>query len=140
VRSWDLITVSAEPDAPEVDGPLSQTARVLASSNDARAVALRLPAGDRLQEHEVHERAWLVVVAGEVEVESADGSVERGGAGLLVEFEPHERHEVRAVADARLLLLLTPWPGDGHPGTLDLEEKRHARERARAHAGGDDAA
>jgi hypothetical protein len=26
---------------------------------------------------------------------------------------------VRALSDARLLLLLAPWPGDGHPGARD---------------------
>jgi hypothetical protein len=26
---------------------------------------------------------------------------------------------VRAVSDARLLLVLAPWPGDGHPGARD---------------------
>ena len=30
-------------------------------------------------------------------------------------YDPTERHEVRAISDARLLLLLAPWPGEGHP-------------------------
>jgi hypothetical protein len=34
-------------------------------------------------------------------------------------FDPHERREVRATSDARLLLVLAPWPGDGHPGARD---------------------
>jgi len=34
-------------------------------------------------------------------------------------FDPGERHEVRARSDARLLLVLAPWPGDGHPGARD---------------------
>ena len=34
-------------------------------------------------------------------------------------FDPHERHEVRANTEARLLLVLAPWPGDGHPGARD---------------------
>jgi hypothetical protein len=34
-------------------------------------------------------------------------------------FDPGERHEVRAVSDARLLLVLAPWPGAGHPGARD---------------------
>ena len=38
--------------------------------------------------------------------------------------------------DSRLLLFLAPWPGDGHPGAMGLEEKAHARERAREHAEG----
>jgi hypothetical protein len=35
-------------------------------------------------------------------------------------WDPRERHEVRATTDSRLLLLLAPWPGDGHPGARDL--------------------
>ncbi len=38
------------------------------------------------------------------------------------------------VADARLLLVLAPWPGDGHPGAMTLDEKAHVRERARDRA------
>ncbi|HLL87283.1 MAG TPA: cupin domain-containing protein [Thermoleophilaceae bacterium] len=137
MRHWDLLSLSAAPDAPEVDGPLSQTARVLASTSEARVVALHLPAGGRLQDHEVHERAWLVVLEGEVEVETEDGTVVRGGTGLFAEFEPRERHEVRALAEARMLLVLTPWPGDGHPGSLSIDEKHHVRERARERAAGE---
>jgi len=29
-----------------------------------------------------------------------------------------------------LLLLLTPWPGIGHPGAMTLREKLYARRRA----------
>ena len=50
--------------------------------------------------------------------------------GLLVEFEPRERHEVTASSDARLLLLLTPWPGDGHPGAMEIREKLYTRRHA----------
>jgi quercetin dioxygenase-like cupin family protein len=62
----------------------------------------------------VHERAWLVVASGEVELEQ-DGRTETGGAGFLAHFQANERHEVRATSDARLLLILAPWPGEGHP-------------------------
>jgi quercetin dioxygenase-like cupin family protein len=104
--------------------------RILSSTEAARVIALSLPAGERLQEHEVHEHALLIVVAGEVEVE-ADGTAKVGGPGLVAEWGPQERHEVRATSDARLLLVLAPWPGDGHPGAMSLDEKANARERAR---------
>ena len=42
-----------------------------------------------------------------------------GGPGFAAIFDPKERHEVRAAQDARLLLILAPWPGDGHPGARD---------------------
>ena len=58
MQSWDLKTVEAEPHQPQI----------LASADDARTIVLRLPAGEELQEHEVHERARLVVVDGEVDV------------------------------------------------------------------------
>lgn len=86
MRSWKLAELRVEPHAP----------RIVSSSGDARAIVLELPAGESLQEHEVHERAWLVVLAGEVELEAADGARLSGGAGLLGEFEPGERHTVRA--------------------------------------------
>lgn len=119
MRNWDLKAVEAEPHKPEI----------LASGEDARTIALRLPAGEEMQEHEVHERARLVVVDGEIEV-TADGEAVVAGPGHLFEFDPGERHTVAARADAILLLVLSPWPGDGHPGAMSLEEKAEARERA----------
>jgi quercetin dioxygenase-like cupin family protein len=86
----------------------------LRSDPEARVIAINLPAGERLQEHQVHERAWVMVAAGEVEIEQ-DGSSESGGPGLVAHFEPKQRHEVRAKTDTRLLLFLAPWPGEGHP-------------------------
>ena len=56
-----------------------------------------------------------------------------GGPGTLAVFAPGERHAVHAVSDAQLLLLLTPWPGDGHPGSMSLDDKGRAREQAAEH-------
>ncbi len=120
MRSWDLKSVEAEPHQP----------RILASAEDARTIVLSLPAGEELQEHEVHERARVVVAAGEVDVTMPDGEAVAAGAGHLFEFEPGERHTIAARSDARLLLVLTPWPGDGHPGAMTLEAKAEARQRA----------
>lgn len=120
MKSWDLKTADVEPREP----------RILSTDGDARAIALNLPAGEQLQEHEVHERARVVVVAGEVEVTTPDGESEAAGAGHLFEFDPGERRTISARSDARLLLLLSPWPGDGHPGAMSLAEKAEARERA----------
>jgi quercetin dioxygenase-like cupin family protein len=102
--TWDIASLPVQPRQPEV----------LRSDNETRVIAINLPGGERLQEHQVHERAWLVVADGEVEVAEGEDTVS-GGAGLLVHFEPNERHEVRATKDARLILMLSPWPGEGHP-------------------------
>lgn len=124
MKTWDTTALDVAPHAPSI----------LTSTGDARAIVINLPAGERLSEHEVHERAFVVVVAGEVEVSANDTSA-AGGPGLLLEFDPGERHEVLARSDSRLLLILTPWPGDGHPGTMTLDEKADVRERAAQHPG-----
>lgn len=105
MESWDIASLDVQPSNPEV----------LASDDEGRVIVINLPAGERLREHQVHERAWLVVATGAVEIDDADGGSISGGPGLLAAFDPNERHEIRATEDARLLLLLTPWPGVGHP-------------------------
>jgi quercetin dioxygenase-like cupin family protein len=102
--SWDIASLDVQPHAPEV----------LRSDDESRVIAINLPGGEELQEHQVHERAYIVVASGEIEVDGGGDTV-KGGPGFLVHFAPNERHEVRATADTRLLLLLSPWPGEGHP-------------------------
>lgn len=124
MESWDLKTVEVEPRQP----------RILASGDDARSIVLNLPEGEEMQEHEVHERARLIVIDGVVDVTVEGGTdVANAGAGHLFEFDPGERRTIVARADARLLYVLSPWPGDGHPGAMTLEEKAQARERAAEH-------
>ncbi len=120
MRSWKLDEIDLKPRLPEI----------LSSSTAARAIALDLAAGEGLSEHEVHERAWMIVLSGSVEVSTGAGESTEGGPGLLVELAPGERHEVLAVSDSRLLLLLTPWPGNGHPGAMTITEKLYARRHA----------
>jgi quercetin dioxygenase-like cupin family protein len=104
--------------------------RILSSTKDGRAIALVIPAGESLHDHQVHERALVSIVSGECEITTATGELVGGVPGTTAEFEPGERHAVRALSETRLLLLLTPWPGVGHPGPMSLE----AKERAVAHA------
>lgn len=95
--------------------PAPQRPVVLHSEDGAaRIVAINLPADDEMQEHQVHEHAWLHVHSGTVEV-VADGATERVTAGSIVHWDPGERHAVRGVEDALLVLMLAPWPGPGHP-------------------------
>jgi quercetin dioxygenase-like cupin family protein len=88
--------------------------QVLRTDAETRVVAILLPAGEQLQEHQVHERSYLVVVDGDITISQESGSVS-GGTGLLAHFEPNERRTIEAVTDARLVLMLAPWPGKGHP-------------------------
>ena len=90
MQTRDLTALDVEVHQPEV----------LVSAVEGRAIAIQLPAGDALDEHQVHERAWLVVIDGQVEVVDLDGETVSGGAGLLAEFDPNERREVRATKDS----------------------------------------
>ena len=97
----------------EIEMPNGTRSPVVLDSEDSRAVLIGLHPGQELGEHQVRERAWVVVVGGEVEVDSNDGTVS-APSGTLLEFDPTERRTVRSPGGARLLLLLAPWPGPGH--------------------------
>ena len=100
---WQLNEEELEPHAP----------RVLHSEEGAsRVILLGLPAGELLQEHEVREHALLFLLEGALAVSAGDSQADVRAPALL-RFDPSERHEVRATADARLVLSLAPWPGDG---------------------------
>jgi len=122
---WDLKDLAWRPHNPEI----------LSSTEEGRAIVLDLPDGEMLQDHQVHEGAWITVIYGDVKITSRAGKTIDARPGTLVLFAPKERHEVKALADSRILLLLTPWPGPGHPGTMTLEEKTEVRGRAAERAG-----
>lgn len=105
MESWNLSELKVEPRQP----------LVLDSDSEGRAIVLNLPKGEQLQEHQVHERAFILVIEGMVGITTPDGDGAEGGPGLLTIFDPAERHEVTALDDSRILLVLAPWPGDGHP-------------------------
>ena len=77
MRRWDLRSLEVRPHRPVV----------LDSHPEGRAVVLTLHAGDRLQAHRVHEQAWLVVIDGEIEIDS-QGVTRRGAAGLVADLRP----------------------------------------------------
>ena len=101
--TWDITSLDVQPHQPQV----------LRSDGEARVIAINLPSGEQLQDHQVHERAYLLVADGEIEL-TAEGGSQSGGPGFLAHFEKNERHEVTARSDARLVLVLAPWPGPGH--------------------------
>jgi quercetin dioxygenase-like cupin family protein len=105
VETWDLSSV----DAP--DGTRDPV--VLETADGARAVLIVLAPGQELREHEVKERAWVTVVEGSVRI-AADGETVDAGVGTLATFAPGERHSLASESGARVLLLLAPWPGEGH--------------------------
>jgi quercetin dioxygenase-like cupin family protein len=108
VQRWDLLA----PAAPNgTRDPI-----VLHSDEGARAVLIVLQPGQELGEHQVKENAWVAIVDGDVEV-SAGGAAEAAGAGTLMRFDPGERHTLRSENGARVLLLLSPWPAEGHYAT-----------------------
>jgi quercetin dioxygenase-like cupin family protein len=99
----------------EVETPNGTRSPVVLHSKEGaeRAVLIALQPGEALGDHGVKESALLLVVDGGVRVETGDESVD-ADAGSLFQFEPDERRSVTSDGGARLLLLLAPWPGEGH--------------------------
>lgn len=104
MRAWQLN---------EIETPEGTRSPVVLDSEDSRAVLIGIKPGQELGEHQVRERAWVVVVDGAVQVETANESL-TASTGTLLEFEPTERRTVRSEGGARVLIVFTPWPGPGH--------------------------
>jgi len=104
MNSWDLIAKELQPHQPKV---------LLSQEGGSRGIAAFIAAGDRWQDHETREAAWLVVVDGQVEVEH-DARTHAAAAGHVFHFAEHERRELRAVTDARVLMVLAPYPAADH--------------------------
>ena len=103
--SWDVTEI----DAPEG----TRRAATLETVDGARAIIVRLAPGEELGEHQIRERAWLMVVEGLARIE-AGGDVVEAGSGTLLTFEPDERHKVSSVSGTRIVMILSSWPADGH--------------------------
>ena len=105
MRSWRL---------PEIETPDgSRSPVVLHSSDEGRSVLIGLLPGQKLGDHQVKEHAILVIVDGTAQIEAAGETLD-AGVGTMVAFDPDERHIVASDSGAKILLMLAPWPGDGH--------------------------
>ena len=63
---------------------------------------------------------------------AVDGQIDASAtAGTLLTFEPGETRRVRALTPARIVLLLAPWPGEGHFRDGERRPGADARERHR---------
>jgi quercetin dioxygenase-like cupin family protein len=105
MQHWDLLSIAAPQGTRD---PV-----VLHSDDGARAVLIVLEPGQELGDHQVKENAWVTVLDGSVSV-TADGETAEVSRGALFHFAPDERHSLRSGGGARVLLLLAPWPGEGH--------------------------
>lgn len=108
MKVWNLVEEEVEPRKP----------RVIGAAEEGRAILINLPAGESMSEHQVRERATVIVLSGEIEISSAEDRTVEGGAGTMVVFEPTERHSVLAREDSRFLLLLAPWSSDEHSSMM----------------------
>jgi quercetin dioxygenase-like cupin family protein len=104
MRIWNLSDHEVE----------SQKPQVLHTTEEGRAVLIRLSPGDTLPEHHVRERATLIVISGRIEITDESGGSVTGSAGTMALFEPSEWHTVEALEDCRFLLLLAPWSLEKH--------------------------
>jgi quercetin dioxygenase-like cupin family protein len=105
VQSWNLSEL-ATPGG-------SRSPIVLRSDDGARAVLVVLEAGQALGDHQVKEGALVTVVDGAVRIEAGGETVE-GTAGCFFSFDPDERRSISSDGGARLLMVFSPWPGEGH--------------------------
>jgi quercetin dioxygenase-like cupin family protein len=105
VRTWNLREI-------ETPGG-SRSPVVVHSQDEARAVLIGLDPGQALGDHQVHERSWVVVLDGRVRIESGGEEID-AGSGYLAWIDAGERRSISTDDGARILLLLAPWPGEGH--------------------------
>jgi quercetin dioxygenase-like cupin family protein len=105
VQSWNLREISTPGG--------SRSPVVLRSDEAARAVLISLEPGQALGDHQVKEGALVSVVEGTVRVESGGKAIE-GEVGCFFSFDADERRSISTDTGARILMVLSPWPGEGH--------------------------
>ena len=122
MQSWDV----REIEAPEG----TRLAAVLETVDGARAITIRLAPGEELGDHQVRERTWLMVVEGKARIVAGDDVVE-AGPGTLLTLEPGERHSVASVGGARIVMILSSWPAEGHYPVWPGDDFQTSRRRSR---------
>ena len=105
MQHWDLLAIDASRG--------TRDPYVVHQDEGARAVLIVLTPGQELGEHQVKENAWVTVLEGTVRIASGGESFD-AAPGMLFRFDPDERHSLASDEGARILLLLAPWPGEGH--------------------------
>src|SRR5919109_1361071 len=91
----------------------ASSSRSCDADEEARAVLIEIQPGQQLGDHQVKEDTWVAVLQGTVLVDTGRETVE-APPGTLVHFDPDERRAISSPEGARVLLLLAPWPGQGH--------------------------
>jgi quercetin dioxygenase-like cupin family protein len=105
MQSWNLREI-------ETPGG-SRSPVILRSDNAARAVLISLEPGQALGDHQVKERALVSIVDGRARVEAGGESID-AEPGSFFSFDADERRSISTDTGARILLILAPWPGEGH--------------------------
>ncbi len=116
---------------PSIEASGTREPRVLFSQPEFRGVVIDLNHGDELGDHRLYEHSVLQVVSGRLGVSGEDEEMECE-AGTLLMFAPKETRSLRALEPSRILLVLAPWPGEGHfPDDREPEPER-VRERRKS--------
>ena len=117
---------------PSIEASGTREPRVLFSQPEYRGVVIDLNRGDELGEHRLYEHSFIHVVSGRLEVSGEDGDMECE-AGTLLSFAAKETRSVRALEPSRILLVLAPWPGEGHfPDDREAESEAIRTQRKSA--------
>lgn len=104
------------PTATQAAGRLET--KVLLETPHLKLTSVVIPKGGVLATHSVPNQVSLQALSGSGEVHM-DGTTERIDTGRLIVLAPDVQHEVRASADATLVLLIhhvLPGPGSGPHG------------------------
>jgi hypothetical protein len=89
-------TLGLEPQHPQV---------LHSARGESRSVVIALRAGEGLPDHQVHERAHVVVIDGDIEISSHDG-VASGGPGTFAVCDPvfvSRRRQVPSGGSAKIV-------------------------------------